>query len=152
MTDEEYTPFLHGKSIAEQVWDMLDEAVMQMKDGDESKRIRATTLAEVLVMLCWPYYDDRAAVAKEAGKRYKIKKGEIPFSPTPGYKYNPPPAGTVYKYKTQPDKPVVKKKQSVNVLTVDLIHTIKKALDANMPEEALAQVYNLSLAQVCSCR
>lgn len=100
----EYTPPTHGKSIAEQLWDRMDQLMDQVKgtqatdifDPLTEVKAAANELASVLVLMCQPYYATQPDVLKQAYKRWKMRQGTLPYEPTPGYKYNPPPAGTKY--------------------------------------------------------
>lgn len=158
---EEFTPPNHGKSIIEQIWDLLDETVAKIKNSKPEDvanwsdlKGRAGGLADALVLMTGPWFTDSRAIAREAGKRYKIAQGEIPFEQTPGYHYNPAPPGTKY-----PTSKIIKSavqsksKQKVEtVLTADLATKIKAALQAGMPEAALAHAYKVTVQQVLSCK
>ena len=160
MEKEEYTPPNHGKSIIEQTWDLLDETLAKIKASDPSEvaywtelKGQAVGIAEVLAIMAGPWFPDRKSVTKEAVKRYKIAQGEIPFEQTPGYHYNPAPPGTPYPVARPANpqkKPVQSKKEAT--LSDEIVRKIKSALAADMPPEALAHAYKVTVQQVLSCK
>lgn len=151
----EYTPPNQGKSLAEKVWDRLDEVVQEILAAKRVNTscvlatVRAEELAWTLVLMCQPYYADTEAVSREAGRRAKMKEGSIAWVRTPGYRYNPDPnpkavqaaprpaaKGTVAAYSITPTK----KK--------DLIAALKMGLDV----KSLASVYGIpeyAVNQIC---
>lgn len=159
--ETEYTPPNQGKSIAEKIWDRLDLVVAEILAAKKANSscvlatIRAEELAWVLVLVCQPYYADTEAVSREAGKRAKMKEGSIAWVRTPGYRYNPPPAGsnvvtvspghirvggTKVAAKVTAAIPATKKK--------DLIAALKMGLDV----KSLASVYEIpesAINQLC---
>ncbi len=143
-----------GKSIAEKLWDRLDEVtafLMQDKEsGDYAMLIykgEARGLAQALVLMCQPYYADERAVSKQALKRWKMKAGEIEHEPTPGYAYNPPPTGTVYRQPVAKARPVVAK-QSNPALSAAALKQARVAVNGGLPKEAVAKVYKVTVAQL----
>lgn len=107
------TRYMAGKSITEKMWDYLDDLTGQLVDislqekgttdpetnahyvhPEEAQRVKgeAQGVAYCLSLMCTPYFTSVKAVSKEALRRHKMRTGEIPFEPTPGYNYSPQPA------------------------------------------------------------
>jgi len=149
----EYTPPHHGKSLAEKMWDRLDELVDQVKGNpgnDEAElKARANEMASVVLLMCLPHYKSAREVLVEAQKRWRIRQKEIPFEPTPGYKYNPPPPGTPYRPAAATKKDVPKK-EVPKFPRVDPknVHAIKAMHSAGFSLTDLANVYGLTEAHV----
>jgi hypothetical protein len=157
-----FTPPNHGKSIAEKVWDLLDETVAKIHQAKADNTsyvlptMRANTLAECIVLMCQPYYADVRAVSMEAGRRHKMAEGSLGWEPTPGYRYNPAPGGAAY--------PVTSRSEATSAtsrgarptpkpeLPADKRAAIASALAMGMPPEALAQAYSVTIDQVNSCK
>lgn len=104
-TDERgqrYTALHMGKSIAEKLWDDLDEAFAELRQARETndegmQRFaggKCKGLAISLQHMLAHYYPHVDDVTRECLKRYKIAQGTAEFEPTPGYKFNPPPPGS----------------------------------------------------------
>lgn len=94
-----------GYSTIEKMWDQLDmatEAILDQKHlkvGDvhlDGIQLRgyARGISFGLSMMCHPHFRTETDIAREAAVRYKIRKGTMPYRPTPGYRYNPLPAPT----------------------------------------------------------
>lgn len=112
-----------GYSTLEKMWDELDAvtyAIMQHEgyaSGTvylENNLLRgyARGIAFSLSMMSHPHFRTVTDIVREATKRYKIRMEQIPFEPTPGYRYNPlpppsPPPGerSVFHGKTVETKP-----------------------------------------------
>lgn len=111
-----------GYSILEKLWDELDDvtwAIMNETSYNSGGvelhnnllRGYARGIAFTLSMMCHPHYRTIREVVIEATKRYKIRKGLIPFEPTPGYRFNPVP----------PPEPPVGEKQVYHGKTVEAV-------------------------------
>jgi hypothetical protein len=104
-----------GFSTIEKMWDQLDmatEAILESKAlqmGDQNLdgvqlRGYARGISFSLSMMCHPHFRTETDIAREAAMRYKIRKGTMPYRPTPGYRFNPvaaptsPPPGTSEPY------------------------------------------------------
>jgi len=83
-----------GRSYSEKMWDTLDDALDALKDdkmfwtfGGEAVKAICVTLAEAISMLnhCSPKMQQND-VLREAQRRWRMRQGEIPFFPTPGYR------------------------------------------------------------------
>lgn len=91
-----------GYSTIEKMWDELDDvtrAIMagtSYASGDQvyqegTLRGYARGLAFGLSMLSHPHFRTATDIAREAQRRYKMWKKELPWEPTPGYRFNPVP-------------------------------------------------------------
>lgn len=100
-----------GLSTLEKMWDELDavtEAITDQKYyrvGDQvmdgmQLRGYARGICFTLAMMTFPHFRTPTDVVREAAHRYKIRKGTVPYRPTPTYRHNPverpatPPVGT----------------------------------------------------------
>lgn len=91
-----------GKSLLEQMWDEADDAmdafkagVILVRDTDLLGKELAAYLrgvAECISMCSTPYWRVAEDVLRQLNKRWRMRQGEIPFSPTPGYRFNPMPS------------------------------------------------------------
>lgn len=177
-TDERgqrYTAVHMSKSTLEKLWDNLDAAYTSLKedaDFEQNKseiKGRCAGLAQAILYMSTPYFTEIKEVTIEAMKRYKIKTGEIEFAPTPGYQYNPPPAGTkTYSeavkrasgeiLKEVKDKPktevkFVAPKSKLSDLTEETIAALKFAVQSGMfDDKKLADMYGISVADVGSLK
>jgi hypothetical protein len=107
------TRYNMSKSILERMWDDLDDLTAQLVDitaqekgtldpatnsqyipPHEAQIIKgeARGIARCIAYMAVPYFTEVKAVSKEALRRHRMRIGEIPFEPTPGYNYNPQPA------------------------------------------------------------
>ena len=99
---QRYTALHMGKSLAEKLWDDLDEAFAKLKtaqnEGDqfgvELAKGQCQAFSISLQHMLAHYYPHTDDVTREAIKRYKIQHEGAEFEPTPGYQFNPPPPGT----------------------------------------------------------
>lgn len=94
-----------GYSTIEKLWDQLDmatEAILgsqaiqlgnQVIDGVQLRGY-ARGISFALSMMCHPHFKTEMDIAREAADRYKIRKGTLPYRPTPGYRFNPLPTPT----------------------------------------------------------
>ena len=152
MNDQPYTPPTHGKSLAEMQWDRLDYLIDQIKgtqpEGDDiiplaAAIARANELSSVIMLMCLPYYKTAIEVLRESEKRWKIRNGKRDFEPTPGYRYNPPPAGTKYVVaKAAPAEPTYK------TMTESQIKKIRAAHAAGFSQAELAEMYGTVRAHI----
>lgn len=162
-TDEKGMPYTiptHGKSIAEKIWDMLDVSLRQLyaeqPNNDAWNKARCGALADVLVIFASPYYPDAASVTREAVKRNKIQKGEIPWEPTPGYRYNPPiPGSEPYKRAMAKQLPpretktsTAAKKAAAVTLSPAVVQSIQMGFTMGMSAEELSQAYSVPISVV----
>jgi hypothetical protein len=141
-----YTKPKIGKSIAEKVWDMLDEAIYEvLNQPSDANKARGRALAEVLHLICMPYYDTVNDVTREAVRRAKQKDGLVEFQATPGYKYNPMPPN---KYEALLAAKKAEQKAAVYdptaVLTDDQKIAITNGLRANFSVDQLSKAYGVS--------
>lgn len=95
-----------GYSTIEKLWDELDDvtrAILEKRpwgtgavvmEGEMLKGY-ARGIAFTLSMMTHPYFRTVREITQEAVKRYKIYKGEIPFEPTPSYRFEPRPSAPV---------------------------------------------------------
>lgn len=147
----EYTPPTHGKSIAEQLWDRMDEvmdfiySMDTMRDPElDVYKGEGRGLAFALKLMCQPYFPDEKAVTREAVRRYKMRQGDIEWEPTPGYNYNPPPAGTKYIV----EKPKVAATKSVPTLTTKEKNDARYAINGGIPKSAIAKMHKMTEAEL----
>lgn len=151
---QHYTKPHVGKSIAEKIWDELDQRLEElMTTSPQNQMLRATlqghcrSLTFSLYLMCQPYYESHDAVTAEAVKRRAIRNGELEWEPTPGYKYNPPPPGTVSlamarKQTTTPTQKAARPKRTVEPhLDEETISGIKHAVNMGFALDDLAKMY-----------
>lgn len=137
-----YTKPVIGKSIAEKIWDMLDEAISDvMAASTDGNKARGRVLAEVLHLVCAPYYATVNDVTREAVRRYKQKAGQVEYQNTPGYKYNPMPTSK-YEALVAVKKP--KEYDPTSILTDDQKDAIAKGLTAGFTVDQLAKAYGVA--------
>jgi hypothetical protein len=83
-----------GKSGSEKMWDTLDDAIDALHAGKmfwtyEGDAVRAicVTMAECISIWnhCVPRMQQQD-VLREAQRRWRMRQGEIPYAPTPGYR------------------------------------------------------------------
>lgn len=94
---QRYSAVHMGKSIAEQLWDELDNNLDYLMLGDAEQeywKVRCGGIAFGIQLMLSHYYPEVDDVTREAVKRHSIRQGKREFEPTPGYKYNPPPVGS----------------------------------------------------------
>lgn len=147
----EHTPPTHGKSIVEQLWDRLDEMIDQIKSLDTMRdpempvyQGAAKGLAFAIQLMCQPYYAEEKDVARQALRRWRMRQGDIEWEPTPGYKYNPPPAGTKYVV----EKPKVVANKSVPTLTTKEKNDARYAINGGIPKSAIAKMHKMTEAEL----
>lgn len=89
-----------GYSTVEKMWDELDDVTRAIMAGEPyasgdrvyqegTLRGYASGLAFALAMMSHPHFRTTTEIAREAQRRYKMWKNELPYEPTPGYRYNP---------------------------------------------------------------
>lgn len=81
-----------GRSSSEKLWDTLDDAVDAVKTGAMFQtfaggevRAYCVAMAEAIAILNHPRMQQQD-VLREAQRRWRMRQGEIPFFPTPGYR------------------------------------------------------------------
>jgi hypothetical protein len=159
-----YTRLTIGKSITEKLWDELDEVMDTIKTQPleaEMQRWYARGLTFALQLMLSLYYPDSQAIAREAAKRWRIKNNQQEFSPTPGYKYNPPPPGSNAYSKgiQQEDTPLVEtnkgrtktrntRAKAKKELTDQEVMSIRTMFQNGFDAQSLANVYGTTQAEV----
>lgn len=88
-----------GKTLLEKMWDTADLAMRALKEdryypdpetnGERLKGFIAG-VAEAITFFASPWFRIQKDVLIEINRRYKMHTGEIPWSPTPTYRFNPP--------------------------------------------------------------
>jgi len=84
-----------GRPAIQKAWDELDEVIRKIKDGPTSRedelRLQgeARGLAMAIAFFAPPYFRNRDDVLRQANKRWRMGKGEIPWESTPGYQVYP---------------------------------------------------------------
>lgn len=88
-----------GKTLVEKMWDTADLAMRALKEdrwypdpetnGERLKGFIAG-IAEALTFFASPWFRIQKDVLVEINRRWKMHAGEIPWSPTPTYRFNPP--------------------------------------------------------------
>lgn len=91
-----------GQTLLEKMWNELDDVIDAMKSFDPVSpgncfrdmgyaisKGYAKGIAECITFCAQPYFKIPEDVLREANRRWKIRQGEIPFSPTPSYRWNP---------------------------------------------------------------
>ena len=149
----EYTPPTHGKSILEKIWDDLDTVIDSIKGTSKTdifdplieEKARANALAGVLVLMCQPYYETSQDILRQANRRWKMRTGQMDFEPTPGYKYNPQPAGTKYvTERTPPPKAARTTRQTESKLNEKQMRDIKAAAELGLTVQELSEMYKVT--------
>lgn len=94
-----------GKSFIEKLWDTADLAMRALKEdrwypdpetsGERLKGFIAG-IAEALTFFASPWFRIQKDVLVEINRRWKMHAGEIPWSPTPTYRFNPPYEALTY--------------------------------------------------------
>lgn len=89
-----------GRGWTEKMWDTMDDALDAYASGEPFLDLLHNELggftkgiAECLAIACIPKYLYEE-VLEEAKRRRRMRKGLIPFSPTPGYRFSPLPGAT----------------------------------------------------------
>jgi hypothetical protein len=155
-----------GRSVVEKAWDELDDAIDRIKsqaitcDELEREKAYARGIAEVLAYLAIPYFRMRDDILRQANKRWKMRTGEIPWEPTPGYRTFP--AEPLQYIKDQkPAKPVLGKRTTkttkaatpaakpVRTFTVEESKLIRDSIHINgMPAEDLAKMFGTTAERI----
>jgi hypothetical protein len=88
-----------GKSFIEKLWDTADLAMRALKEerwypdpetnGERLKGFIAG-VAEAITFFASPYFRIQRDVLIEINRRWKMHDHQIPWSPTPSYRFNPP--------------------------------------------------------------
>lgn len=153
-----------GRSTLEKLWDEMDDVTAALIDGEEYNGMSVDTLrgyakgiAFNLSMMTHPYFRTIKDIAKEAGARYKMSKGKIPWRPTPSYRHNPLPealtanvVGTVPAVKRAPTKRIPTKVTAPVVnLEPENAAAIRAGLGSGMfSMQELAEMYGVTIEQV----
>lgn len=92
-----------GKSLIERMWDETDDALDAYKKGEEYLAMSGDLLrgyihgiAECITFCSTPYFKIVEDVLRQMQRRWRMRQGEIPYSPTPGYRFNPRPDSTSF--------------------------------------------------------
>lgn len=173
-TDEkgqQYTQPHLNKSILEDLWDELDKTydTLSREHGpipQENLKGRARGIAFAIKLMSKPYFETIEDVVKEAVKRKHIRDGAKPWEPTPGYKFNPPPPGTITRSApmveapkermgtsrgTNPNtgRPSRRGYEKKKDLPAEAIAGIKQAVESGMfTEESVASIFKVTPEQV----
>lgn len=90
-----------GKSLLEKMWDESDDALDAYKANQEYLGMEGDILrgyihgiAECITFCSSPYFKIVEDVLRQMQKRWRMRMEEVPFSPTPGYRFNPRPSST----------------------------------------------------------
>lgn len=90
-----------GKSLMERMWDESDDALDAYKAGTDYLSMEGNLLrgyihgiAECISFCGTPYFRIVEDVLRQMQRRWRMRQGEIPFSPTPGYRFNPRPSSS----------------------------------------------------------
>jgi hypothetical protein len=90
-----------GKTLLEKSWDELDDVIDAIKAyhlsmpycfrdmNIEQTKGYARGIAECITFFATPYFRIPEDVLRQALKRWKMRQGLEPFSPTPSYRWNP---------------------------------------------------------------
>lgn len=85
-----------GQTLLEKTWNELDDAIDAIKSGSglrdmslEETKGYAKGFAECLTFFATPYFKIPEDVLRQANKRWRMRQGLEPFSPTPSYRWNP---------------------------------------------------------------
>jgi hypothetical protein len=110
-----------GRSTLEKLWDEMDDVTAALIEKREYNGMSgdqltgyAKGIAFNLSMFTHPYFHSIKEISKEAGARYKMSKGTIPWRPTPSYRYNPLPltANVVQTTPAEKRTPAARKKNA----------------------------------------
>lgn len=94
-----YSTIPTGKSMMEKLWDTADLAMRAYKSGGyypepdiTGDRLRGYIqgVAEAIAISSVPYFRISGDVIMEINRRWMMHVGQIPWSPTPSYRFNPP--------------------------------------------------------------
>lgn len=149
-------------SIIEALWKELDDSMAVLMAGKPDAgthayeeylvtKGQAQGLAIAIYSMSRPHFEDVKAVAKWAGKRYKMNKKEIEREPTPGCDgYNPMPLSTREVNKL--NKAASTAKLPARKVDGTKLEIIKNGLKANLPIHSLAKLVKLTEEQVLSIK
>jgi hypothetical protein len=150
-----------GKSIIEKMWDELDVCTKHLIDNKptdevedmETLREYATMrgkgqgLAVGIFLMSQPHFADVTAVAKWAGRRYKMQAGTMEHIDTPGCEgFNPMPLPAQTDAVKKPRG--VKAAPDVADMTDQQVKLLTNGLNAGLPYSALAKLAKCSEPQV----
>lgn len=152
-----------GRSTLEKLWDEMDDVTAALIEKRKYNNMQGEMLkgycmgiAFNLSMVTHPYFRTMQEISREAGARYKMAKGKIPWRETPSYKYNPMPTVEPNVIKTEPAvkrapaKRLPAKKAGPKItLSADKISAIKAGRGSGMfTDQDLADMYSVSVAEV----
>lgn len=157
-----------GKSLLEKMWDEADDALDAFKSGVEYLGMEGDLLkgyiqgiSECISFCAVPWFRIPEDVLRQMQKRWKMRQGDIPFEPTPSYRFNPPPPGVpvgvpvapavkAAREPTKPKKTATKQAPPpVRVFHPDEVLTIKTMLyENNVPASDLAKMYGVSAERI----
>lgn len=141
------------RTLLEQSWEMLDELVDKIFDGDlpaDEKRDlqnQAKGVAQVLAIFMQPHFEFPHEISLEARKRWQARKAGEPYE-TAGLgsrRTEPPPGDNKYQPIQQSQKVQRQSRSKPEpALTQANIDGIKNALAAGFTAEQLAPVYGVT--------
>lgn len=167
-TDEKGMPYTiptHGKSVGEQLWDRLDDCVDAIKAPSGTDLVWVTAQADAYSQVLWLlqsyYYAELDDVKRQAMKRWKIRNNQIPWEPTPGYRYNPPQPGTAAWMKAMANQQLPRgatarkaaaptRAPKPSPLSDAVIEAIRNGAQLGFTEADLAKAYNVPLSVIAS--
>jgi len=151
------TPVLHGRSVSEKIWEELDAIIAAIKIHDPMRteidmfrlQGKAQGIAFSLAKLQFNYYPDEQAVLRQAQRRWKMDQKLIEWEPTLGYKYNPPPPGTLAKNSPAPKSSTARKPATPRSrLSPERQQAIINGRAGGMTDEDMASIFLVSLEEV----
>lgn len=162
----EYTKPNLGQSLIEKAWDELDAHLdLLMTTTNEAAKHTNTgwcqALAWTIYTWCSHWFPTVEDVTREAVKRRQIRLGEIEFSKTPGYQWNPMPgdhpeyprvhkeAYSGGKGSPSPAQKVMPKKVKPSITQAE-IDTIKQAMEMFKDADEVARILNIDVNVVKS--
>ncbi len=157
-----------GKTLIQKMWDEADDAMDALRADRTYKGMAGPELqgfikgiAEVLTFCTVPCFKVTEDVLRELFKRWKMRDGQLPFTPTPSYQYNPhldAERATSKVSSPKPEKlekPPAKRtpKKVIDVPMDDLLPEQRKMIresyhSGNFDEHQLAQMFNIDAVRV----
>lgn len=163
-----------GKTLLEKMWDESDDALDAYKAGEEYLGMKGELLqgyiqgiAECLSFCAVPWFRIPEDVLRQMQRRWRMRQGDIPFEPTPSYRYNPPPPGApigvpiapavkarrtpTKSKKTATKQAAASVASSMKVFRPDEVVIIKTMLyENNVPAADLAKMYGVTEGRIRS--
>jgi hypothetical protein len=130
-----------GKSLLENMWDTADEAMDAYKAGTfyleegcagDNLKYYIMAIAEMITLSARPYFRITEDVLRELQRRWKMRQGQLPFSPTPSYRWNPMPI----EYKSPGKSPEDLRKLADHQDALYAHRSTQKRLPAGHPKKA----------------